>query len=298
MSRSDRWCFTVPNPGEWRPIWTPSSMSYLVWEMETCPTTGTLHIQGYMRLTTRRRLQSAKDLLVEGAHLELSRGSEEENRNYCLKEFNQNPQIEHEEHGEYDPGRRQGRRSDLEAAIETLRTAGLEAVQREHPAVYVRNHIGLEKLQESLVPTPPLLRTMNVTVLWGAPGVGKTWRVLMTFPEAYRVRPGRDPWGTYNHEETILFDEFDYDKWRIEEMNELVDIYRLRLDCRYRDKWAHWRRVFIISNISPDYWWQYQNEVKKQAFRRRITNCIEVVSQEQVIDLREITQIIEQDEIF
>lgn len=86
MSRTQRWIFTVPNPGTWRPTFNATSMSYLVWEMETCPTTGTPHIQGYVRTVQRKTLRTMKALLHETAHLEPARGSEEENRNYCSKD--------------------------------------------------------------------------------------------------------------------------------------------------------------------------------------------------------------------
>lgn len=287
MSRSDRWCFTVNNPETWRPTWTPSSMNYLVWEMETCPTTGTPHIQGYMRLKTRKRMEDAKRLLCNTAHLELSRGSEESNRAYCSKERNNE---DWGEEGEYDPQRKQGKRTDLQDAIKTLKEEGLTKMKEDHSETYVKYHSGLEKLAESLDQPPPLLRTMSVTILWGEPGVGKTWRALQQYPEAYRVRPGRDPFGDYNKEDCILFDEFDPDQWRMETMNEYLDIYRIRLDCRYHNKWARWTKVILISNIDPIVWWQYFPEVKRRAFFRRVSAIYEVENQEQNIEI--FTQII------
>lgn len=258
-------------------------MDYLVWELETGQQ-GTPHIQGYVRYKDRKRLsQVTQDFPL--SHVETSKGSELQNRNYCLKDFLLRPETEHGEYGTYDPGRRQGRRTDLDEAVVTLQTRGLHAVAQEHPQAFVKYSVGLQKLHMELTPTPPLTRTIQVQILWGEPGVGKTWRVRHRYPDAFLVRPGRDYWGSYKTQEVIIFDEFNDSKWDIEQMNEWCAGYSVELDCRYYNKWAWWTKVFIISNLPPGNWWQYHEEVRKRAFQRRITSCIEVLNQEQQIDL-------------
>lgn len=281
-----RWVFTVPNPGDWRPIYNSSTTSYLVWEMETCPTTGTPHIQGYIRFKTRKLLSAVKNQLHPSAHLELARGSEEENRNYCSKAREQ-AGSDWAEHGTYDAGRRQGQRSDLISAIETLKESGICAVMDDHPETYCKYHSGLEKLAKHHRLLPPLRREMEVTVVWGPPGIGKTWATLDAFPDAFCVTPGRDPWGHYNHEKQVVFDEFHPEQWNIQDMNRYLDIYRCRLSCRYDDKYAEWNRVIIISNIDPAGWYFQWPEDIRQAFHRRIDNIIHMTERDQIIFTQE-----------
>lgn len=266
-SRSNRWCFTVNNPELWRPQWTPSSMNYLVWEMER-GAAGTPHIQGYCRFKSRLRRNQVL-VFFPRAHLSLSRGSEEQNRNYCSKA---RQGTDWGEEGSYEPAQRQGQRTDLEAAITTLRSDGLRALKDNHPETYVKYHSGFDKLALHLQTLPPLRRPMETSILWGPPGIGKTWQVLDSYPDAFFVKPGRDPWGQYNNEETVVFDEYHPDKWDIQEMNGYLDIYRCRLNCRYVDKHAFWNRVIIISNIPPTSWYYNWPEDIRQAFFRRINN--------------------------
>lgn len=283
MSKSARWTFTVPNPNTWRPAFCPSTMHYIVWEMETCPSTGTPHIQGYVRMKTRRLLSQMKLAIHQTAHLEPARGTEEENLKYCSKE-REAAGLDWGEDGQFEPDQgKQGRRTDITQAVTALKEGGIKKVQQEYPEIYVKYHCGLEKLEKSLDPPPQDLRNVTVTILWGPPGVGKTWRVFNQCPSAFKVRPGRDPFSSYNKQTTIVFDEFDYEKWAIETLNEMVDKYPYEIDCRYANKFAYWTHVIFISNVNPLHWWQYQTEIKRTAFFRRISEIIEVTSQTQEI---------------
>lgn len=293
MSRTQRWTFTVPNPDTWRPTFDCSSMSYLVWEMETCPTTGTPHIQGYVRMTTRKTLNTMRTLLHPNVHLEPARGTEEENKTYCSKD-RAAAGLDWGEEGQYDPTMRQGRRSDLKAATDAIASgATKKTLAQDFPEVYAKYGGNLDKMISLSAPPPPRLRTLTTTILWGQPGTGKTWRVYNQFEDCYFVKPGRDPWGSYDGQATICFDEFDDTLWPVTDMNTYLDIYRCELNCRYSNKWAYWTRVFIISNIDPATFYMFTRESQRAAFHRRITNTVEVLNQAQVIDLNEIpTQMI------
>lgn len=149
-------------------------------------------------------------------------------------------------------------------------------IAQSHPECFIKYHVGIKELVRLSAPVPPLRRQVTVTVIWGKTGTGKTWRVTGKYPEAYMVEPGRDPWGSYNGEEVIVFDEFDPTKWSIQEMNRYLDIYRLQLNCRYMNKYAHWTRVYILSNSSPERWYYAFDPELQAAFLRRIQRVVEV----------------------
>jgi len=69
-----RWTATVFNYGDWRPIWNPAEMDYMVWQCEICPETRSPHIHLYVRFKKRCRWNKIKAMLphpevdhVEGA---------------------------------------------------------------------------------------------------------------------------------------------------------------------------------------------------------------------------------------
>jgi len=244
---------------------------------------GTEHIQGYVRLKARLRIGQVTKMFPRG-HVSPARGTEEENRTYCSKDREASG-SDWGEHGIYDEKQgKVGRRTDLTQAVQMLKTEGIQKVADEMPETFVKFHQGLLRLQEMLTPKPPTTRDVTTVIMWGEPGTGKTWRATNKYPEAYKVRAGRDPFGDYKNEEVIIFDEFNYELWPIELMNELCDIYRIRLDCRYQNKWAYWTKVIVISNVYPGFWWQFAPEVKKAAFMRRVVNVYEIINKEQSID--------------
>ena len=102
----------------WRPVFNDQEMAFLVWELEIAPTTGMVHLQGYLRFKKRKTMASVKQFLTPEVHLEMARGSEEENYNYCIKE-RQNSE-DWSESGTYDPNVKQGRRTDLEDVIKDV----------------------------------------------------------------------------------------------------------------------------------------------------------------------------------
>jgi len=120
--RAKRWCFTWNNPTPVNShalntfcLGDPPAFDYIVYGRESAPTTGTLHYQGYVILKEPKSLRQVKSLLSgnfqSSIHLEVSRGTPQQNREYCIKDGNFN------EFGEL-PSVSQGRRTDLERFFE------------------------------------------------------------------------------------------------------------------------------------------------------------------------------------
>lgn len=91
--RARHWCFTINNP-------TPEELEKIkhlnvIEDIEKCiaelehvnPEEGTIHIQGYVKFNrTIRGLQVKKNYLGMRAHIEIARGTEQQNWDYCSKE--------------------------------------------------------------------------------------------------------------------------------------------------------------------------------------------------------------------
>lgn len=96
-------------------------------------------------------------------------------------------------------------------------------------------------------------REVSVFYLWGAPGVGKTYSVLMSgmdiFEPTYADSGG---WDNYTGQDVILFDEFNA-QVPLWQMNRWLNGYpRTILRARYRNYVACYHTVFIISNHPPE----------------------------------------------
>ena len=252
---SPRWCWTLNNPGDWRPsLETLPQIEYAIYQLEQ-GAAGTQHLQGYLRLRTRRQGNSVKLMLGHPSiHLEVARGSEEHNRDYCSKDDtrvgNRSTVVEY---GTYDAkAGKQGNRTDLELATEALdQNVPMQDVARAHASTFVKYHRGLSAYALLIQPEIPRQRDVRVSWIWGPTGTGKTHWMQMYHDVVFMVSAGRDPWNSYSNQETICLDEFNDSEWPVTTLNKIVDKWPFELDRRYENRCAAWTHVIICSNCSP-----------------------------------------------
>lgn len=297
-----RWCFTVNNPGAWRPAWDPHTMEYLVWEMEHTAAQAagsdapaqTPHVQGYFVFKTRRLGQSVKGFLTETAHLERAGGTEADNRTYCRKEWEKDHATEIGEYGHYVADRgMQGKRNDIAAATDQIKSGvSMMKVAESCPVVFVKYHGGLEAFKETVRGQGPRERDVHTTVLWGASGVGKTHRVIMFYPEdqIYSCKAGKNCMDRYDGQPVLLLDEFEPDQVNPQELNRWLDKWPCQLDARYSNKTARWTSVYLTSNTDPNHWYSLYPPTVQAAVRRRLLEepmgkAFHVEDQDDFIDL-------------
>lgn len=124
-------------------------LRYAVYQLEACPGTGRPHIQGYAEFHKQVTTAMLRELIGGSVHLERSVKSRSANRDYCTKEDTR--LMEPEEFGEWTET--QGKRNDLNAAIECMMEYDFDTMIAEHPAVFVRSGRGLRELYCRLRPT-------------------------------------------------------------------------------------------------------------------------------------------------
>lgn len=98
------------------------------------------------------------------------------------------------------------------------------------------------------------------------------------YENVYRVTNYQHPFDSYAGQDVILFDEFR-SSLPISDMLKYLDGYPVMLPCRYADKAACFREVYLVSNIPMEA--QYPNvQVDEpetwQAFRRRFQEILEL----------------------
>jgi len=287
--RSNRWVFTINNPGEFRPVYDAATMLYLIYELEHSEGEGTEHLQGYVRFDGRVALSTAKARIHAGAHMEPSKGTEEDNRKYCSKEGRA------QEFGVFDGSAgQQGRRTDLEEVTSKIQKGiVMKQIALDHPETFVKYHAGLERMSMLITPLPPVKRDLHTTLLWGPTGVGKSHRIQTEVEDIYSTVAGPHCWDMYSSQDSVFLDEFDPMQVPIEDLNSWLDCWRVQLRCRYNNKWAVYTQVYIATNTDPSGWYlrgTQTEQAKREAVLRRLSPPMGMIyhveSQTQKVDLK------------
>lgn len=134
--QSKNWCFTSYPAKEANPglAFDDRVHRYLIVGQETCPATGTPHWQCFVQFHKKVRYTSVKALFGNSVHCEPTRGTPEQNREYCSKDGC------YVEYGDIKPLREgAGTRSDLLAARDASETLTFEELlESEHAPVVAR----------------------------------------------------------------------------------------------------------------------------------------------------------------
>lgn len=248
---------------------------FVVGQLEECPDTGRRHIQFYLELTSPRRVSYFRGVLPNGVHLEKRRGSREQAIEYCEKE-------ESRVDGPWEFGRREqrpGKRNDLEALHGLLSEgATMREVSDEHFSSFLRYHRGIEKWR--LLHRRERDWEMEVNILWGKTGTGKTRSVYERAKESgMRVfslpqNDGGIPWfDGYDGEDIILIDDF-YGWLKVSWLLKLMDRYAMQVQTKGGTVEMVSKIIYFTSNKDPENWydWERIGEEVKSAFFRRVTN--------------------------
>ena len=232
---------------------------YLVYGKEKCPTSGRIHLQGFINFTKKLRFNAAKKLIGEKAHLESARGTDEQNSKYCKKEG---------QFFEYGTPSKQGKRSDLSQAIDLLtETKDLRTVARAHPAVFIRYGRGLK----DYINTAQLHLQRNfkteVIVIIGEPGVGKSRLAHDMCKDSVFYKTRGEWWDMYNHEDNVIIDDF-YGWIKYDEMLRLMDRYPHKVPVKGSFAEFTSKRIVITSNQHAEFWYKFEGFTPNALFRR------------------------------
>lgn len=231
---------------------------------EVCPSTGTPHLQFYFVSRKSMRLAGLKKIFGDKPHWEIMR-SERGSTLYCGKEGNVY----------YEKKNQQGRRTDLEEfANRVLAGERVESLAFEMPTVYTKFNKGLEKLERIALGKPPKWTDVEVTVLIGKAGIGKTKYIMDAEEDPYYVMEPHN--GTlwfceYINQEAIVLDDF-YGWIKYHYLLRLLDGYPLQLQTKGGSTQKRWKRVYITSNANVEDW--YPGIPDKSALMRRIHHVV------------------------
>lgn len=272
MSRGRNWFFTwnitVDDlESSWETLNDLKGTPTLIWmvvQLEQAPTTGQLHWQGTLYFKNPRTLTGVKRLLSRTVHLEIARGSFDQQLKYCTKEETRAPGdlFKTLTHGDMPS---QGKRTDLLEMITYI---------EEHPGV---QELELWKMDAQLMiqygrrlmhlvnlSRPKRRFQTEVIVLWGPTGTGKSYRAEtwaleagidlyeMPTPPSSSSQPWVDGLGS---QPAVLLEDFEGQlPFRL--LLRMMDPYPLMMPVKGAFANFAPRYLVITSNINPFDWYK------------------------------------------
>ena len=250
-------------------------MSYLAYALETCPTTGKEHLQGFAYSETKWTFKKWKEALP-GAHIEVMKGTFAHNEAYCSKEgqlteFGERPM---------ESGKKRTLltlKEDIDEGIDPLDAA-------EDPdkfQTWAQNHRALELYKQHQRKKARLndREQPQVYVRVGPAGTGKTkWADEQYGTSGWVFAPdntGR--WFDGCDRDVIVFD--DVERGQIPPLSlwkRLTDRYGFQVPVK--GGYIYWKPKVIIftSNSHPKEWWPDLSAFDLDAIERRITEIVVV----------------------
>lgn len=274
MSRGRRFTFTLNNPtcliDE---LYHPALMSYIVAGLEEAPTTGTIHYQGYLETHSKKSLgpllKELESLWGSHPYLTISKGTSEENKNYCLKEGTASI--------EKGSPMRQGARMDLSSVTEAIASGStMRELWRNFPQEMIKYHAGIKQAYLMLSPNTsqsamttyslstfgPMMPSEEImenlkthsVILWGPSGSRKTSYARALLPKALFVSH-MDDLALYDQGEHdgIIFDDMSFTHLPRESQIHIFDMEQPRsIHIRYNTATipAGTKKIFTTNNQS------------------------------------------------
>lgn len=228
-----------------------TTVRYLVFGYENAPDTGTPHLQGYVSWDNPRSLDTFKSAISQKLHIEKTRGTPQQASDYCKYEDypEKKKPNKFEEFGELP---RQGARTDWCVALAEIKDGTpVEEVVESQPQLLpcIR---ALDSYKSRLL--KPLNRSVQVIVLWGEAGSGKSRYAYDNYPDLYSKPVGKW-WDGYSGQSTILLDDY-YGYIPYSELLRVLDRYPYHAEVKGGYVWAQWTTVIITSNKPPTHWYE------------------------------------------
>jgi len=268
-----------------------NGVKYLVMQRELAPTTGELHIQGFLSWQTQKTPATTANHfggVIPECFQKMTKGSTPwANKVYCTKEESRVPGTLPFEYGELPlpNGKEDPDKSKLDTFIEIMKHKSLHEAIEEMPSTFVRNCNGLAKLDQIYSAARiPWVRPVDVFVCYGPPGSGKSW-----FAQSWDVPDHTFAVPDIRHKERLNLDGYagqrtllieDYDgAIEFRSLLRMLDVYKAQFNTKGATVWSAWETVIITSNVYPGRWYDDQCDPwglqDQSPLRRRITRMLE-----------------------
>lgn len=247
-----------------REVGISQHLVYIVAQAEVCPTTGRLHIQGYLELKERWTFHRARTMVfaeyMPGACIAAARGTAAQNKAYCTKPESRVPGTEPVEIGDPvgDEGESHQAGKALDRVFADIRAGAsmIDVIEKYGFGMFVRH----ERALKSAMCTWGAKRNAQpeIVLLIGPSGSGKSRYVERVYPDRYRMtfgNGGNSAWfDGYNGESVIELSEFR-GQLQLSFMLDLLDRYQLKVQTKGGTVQCVASTIVITSNDEPSEWY-------------------------------------------
>lgn len=287
MAKSRNWCFTLNNPQD-NEIFQNNQLKMLIANLEV-GAEGTPHYQGYCEFTNSVPLSTCKKLNAR-AHWIKRSGTQFQAIDYCLKDYTQGPtKVMYEDETletlknfglltvNVDTSiklkdymlslnhRKENKLLHLKDCVD--RGMGMKALWQEDFETMIRHHRNLNAYM--LRQVNPRLWDMDIIVIYGPTGTGKSHYCQEKYPDAYWKQTGKW-WDNYEGEETVVIDEFyGWIQWSV--LLRLCDKYKMMVETKGGQVQFVSKRIIFTTNTLPILWYK---DKYFDAFKRRVKTWI------------------------
>lgn len=233
---------------------------YIVYGREIGKENKTPHLQGYCELTKQMRFAAVKKHLPR-AYLAARRGTGKHAADYCKKDG---------DFTEFGTMKKPGERTELKKVYEMVKNGRTDIeIGETFPATYMRAYRAVDRVRMNYSRTDRCFEPVEVIVLWGDTGTGKTRKAYEIDPDLYRAANNGQWWDGYVKQQTILFDDY-YGTVPYDQFLALLDGYKFQIPIKCGFTWKRWKRVIITSNEEPCYWYDKKHGFMTPALERRL----------------------------
>lgn len=250
-----------------------------VFQLEVCPETQRKHIQGFANLKTAQRMTRLKTIIESvtdiAPHLEKAKNVEA-SKKYCSKEETRMEGTEPYWVKDIQKAG-QGKRNEL---LEVKKLIDAGKTEREVAdaffGAWCRNHKAFDRYRQLMAQERDPNAGVQVEVMVGPPGCGKTRAATEENPGAYMHGAGMGAWfDMYDPvaHKCVVFDDF-YGTIPYSQLLNLIDRYPCKAQCKGGVVNFCATKIVLTSNRTHISWYQKlfeENRGDPNAFVRRVT---------------------------
>lgn len=258
-NRSRTWCLTINN-------YTPENIETLKCLKTVYIIVGdeigenkTPHLQIYFRKKSQTKFSSIKKLFPT-AHIEVAKGTDLQNREYCSKQSIL-----------YEAGEmcQQGKRTD----IELVRDQVLDGENMRSITLSARS-VQSVRMAEITLKYHENKRNWKPTVLWyyGATGTGKTFQAHQKSTDPYVSMDTGHWWEGYDGHSHVIIDDMRKDFMKFHQLLKLLDRYPYQVECKGGSRQFLAKQIIITSCYHPECLFETREDINQ--LLRRIDEII------------------------
>lgn len=265
--RSRLMCFTrfaVEDPIKF----DPTSMVYMGYGLEVCPSTGRQHHQGFVYWRSARWTHACAKKFK--SFFAACKGNLQQQKAYCSKDGT---------YVEFGKAPAQGERSDIQAIVNEILHEGLRAEELLATDSSMYHQYGRTFLAAEDYAMRRIHRTEMTTCTWyyGPTGVGKSHAAFADYDESthYLYPKDGDWWDAYRQQDTVIINEFR-GEIKFNFLLELIDKWPVCVRRRGREPMPFVsKHIIITSALAP--WEVYSNVCTKSDNVAQLLRRVNVV---------------------